>query len=139
MVTGLPLNIGGSEWVVIILLGLFLLFGTKKLPEASKTLGRVLGEYQKAKNTIQDELTKTTKMVTTPPIKLDGTTSTASASPARAVTTEVKADITTDAETSGPVVSEREKLEIVAKALEIEPRGKSTEELKQLISSKMNE
>lgn len=138
VITGIPLNIGGSEWVVIILLAMFLLFGAKKLPGVSKTLGRVIGEYQRAKNTIQDEITKTTKLVTEPPIKLDGTTSTLSTNPARAVNTEVKAEVTTNAETSGPVVSEREKLEIVAKTLEIEPRGKSTEELRQLISSKMN-
>ena len=159
MISDFSLNIGGSEWVVIILLGLFLLFGAKKLPQVSKSLGRVIGEYNRAKNTIQDEITNATKPFTTQP-KFDTTTPRL---PTRQETrsvgetkTETKTEATTDtavkAETStpsatsatdstmtSPVVSEREKLEVIARTLEIEPRGKSTDELKQLIASKMNQ
>lgn len=159
MVTDFSLNIGGSEWVVIILLGLFLLFGAKRLPQVSKSLGRVIGEYNRAKNTIQDEITNATKPFTTQS-KFDTTTPRL---PTRQETrsvgetkTETKTEATTDymvkAETSttpsttttdstmtSPVVSEREKLEVIARTLDIEPRGKSTDELKQLIASKMNQ
>ena len=158
MIPHLSLNIGGSEWVVIILLGLFLLFGAKKLPQVSKSLGRVIGEYQRAKNTIQDEITQATKPFTTPP-KFDrtprmptrseettpktesvapaGTNSDATASATASAT--VKPEATTSTTMTGPVVSEREKLEIIARTLDIEPRGKSTDELRQLIASKMNQ
>jgi len=139
VMTDLSLMIGGSEWVVIILLAMFLLFGAKKLPEVSRSLGRVMGEYQRARNTIQEEMSKATKAVNTPPFKLDGTTSTQSTNVVGTTNTEVKAEGTTNTAISGPVVSEREKLEIIARTLEIEPRGKSTEELRQLISSKMNQ
>ena len=30
------LNIVGSEWLIIVFVGILLLFGTKKLPEAGK-------------------------------------------------------------------------------------------------------
>ena len=144
MITDLSLDIGGSEWVIIILLGLFLLFGSKKLPQVSRGLGKVIGEYQRAKNEIQEEITKATRTVNNR-IKLDGTTSTIKAG---AITNTTKADeFTSTIKANGnpseainsPVGSEREKLEIIARTLEIEPRGKSTEELRQLISSKMNQ
>jgi sec-independent protein translocase protein TatA len=136
--------IGGSEWVVILLLAMFLLFGAKKLPEVSKSLGRVFGEYQRAKSTIQEEVTKYTRVANTSPFKLDGTTSTQSTTMSGATSMGNKVEAATTTTTinngiTGPVVSEREKLETIARTLEIEPRGKSTEELKQLISSKMNQ
>lgn len=138
MITDLSLQIGGSEWVVIILLAVFLLFGAKRLPQVSRSLGRVLGEYQRARNTVQEEITKVQRTVNTPPFKLDETKSTQPTNAGGTTSTEVKAETTTSDGITGPVVSEREKLEIVARALEIEPRGKSTAELKQLISSKIN-
>lgn len=138
MITDLSLQIGGSEWVVIILLAVFLLFGANKLPQVSKSLGRLMGEYQRARNTVQEEITKVQRTVHTPPFKLDETKSTQKTNAGGTTSTEVKAETTTSDGITGPVVSEREKLEIVARALEIEPRGKSTAELKQLISSKIN-
>lgn len=139
VLTDLSLMIGGSEWVVIILLAMFLLFGAKKLPEVSRSLGRVMGEYQRAKNTIQDEMARATKAVNTPPFKLDETASTQSTNVKGTTNTDVKTEGTTNTGISGPVVTEREKLETIARTLEIELRGKSTEELRQLISSKMNQ
>ena len=43
------LNIMGSEWMIIIFVALILLFGTNKLPEAGKKIGKMVGEYNKAK------------------------------------------------------------------------------------------
>lgn len=145
MITNLSLDIGGSEWVIIILLAIFLLFGSKKLPQVSRALGKVIGEYQRAKNEIQEEIARASKTVNNP-IKLDGTRSTTkvdgtvSATKADGTTsTATKAVGNPSEATNSPVGSEREKLEIIARTLEIEPRGKSTEELRQLISSKMNQ
>ncbi|MEM3085019.1 MAG: hypothetical protein QXP61_08020, partial [Nitrososphaerales archaeon] len=39
---------------------------------------------------------------------------------------------------NGPVASEREKLEAIAKALEINVQGKTDDELRHLISDKIN-
>ena len=39
------LNIIGTEWMIIIFVALVLLFGTNKLPEAGKKIGKMVGEY----------------------------------------------------------------------------------------------
>jgi len=50
-------SLGPSE--LIIILGIvLLLFGAKKLPELARGLGRGVREFQKAKNEIEDEITK---------------------------------------------------------------------------------
>lgn len=50
------LNIVGSEWIIIIFVALIALLGTNKLPDVTKKLGRVVGEYNKTKNEIQNQL-----------------------------------------------------------------------------------
>src|SRR5215831_9694442 len=50
------MEIGGSEWLIIILLALILLFGSKKIPELSRTLGRAAGEYQKAHQMVKNQI-----------------------------------------------------------------------------------
>lgn len=47
---GLP---GGSEWL-IILLGIIILFGAKKIPELMKGLGSGIKEFKKAASTEDD-------------------------------------------------------------------------------------
>jgi len=49
------LNIMGSEWIIIIFVALIVLLGTNRLPEVTKKLGKVVGEYSKAKNDIQKQ------------------------------------------------------------------------------------
>jgi len=41
------MSIGGSEWIIIELLVVILLFGSKKLPEFSRTIGKAMGEFEK--------------------------------------------------------------------------------------------
>jgi sec-independent protein translocase protein TatA len=49
---GMP---GGSE-VILILFIVLLLFGAKKLPELSRSLGKSLGEFKKGKEDLENEL-----------------------------------------------------------------------------------
>jgi len=49
---GMP---GGSE-ILLILFIVLLLFGAKKLPELSRSLGRSLGEFKKGKDDLEREL-----------------------------------------------------------------------------------
>lgn len=51
------LNILGSEWIIIILVALFALFGTNKLPDVAKKLGRTVGEFNKTRSEIQNQVT----------------------------------------------------------------------------------
>ncbi len=98
------LNIGGSEWIIIIFAALVLILGTNKLPEAAKKFGKAMNEYKKAKDGIQDQM----KDFSNENLKIDG-----------------------------PVESERQKLEMIAKNLGVDPKNKSDDELRNLISSKI--
>ena len=100
------LNIMGSECMIIIFVALILLFGTNKLPEAGKKIGKMVGEYNKAKTEMQNQIKDMTK-------------------------TEVD-NPTID----GPVQSERQKLEKMAQILKIKTENKSDVELKDAIDAK---
>jgi len=55
------LNIIGTEWIMIIFIALILLFGTKRFPEAAKKIGKIVGEYKKAKDTVEKQMKDVTK------------------------------------------------------------------------------
>jgi sec-independent protein translocase protein TatA len=102
------LNIIGSEWIIIIFVALILLFGTNKLPEAGKKIGKMVGEYNKAKNEMQNQI----KEYTNPNSKENNVS------------------------INGPVQTERQKLEYMAKSLGINIENKTDLELKQVIETK---
>ncbi len=54
------LNIIGTEWIIIIFIGLILLFGTNRFPDVAKKIGRLVGEYSNAKNQIENEMKNST-------------------------------------------------------------------------------
>ena len=100
------LNIMGSEWMIIIFVALILLFGTNKLPEAGKKIGKMVGEYNKAKTEMQNQISDITKTEPNNPT------------------------------INGPVQTERQKLEKMAQSLGINAENKSDLELKQTIDSR---
>jgi sec-independent protein translocase protein TatA len=55
------LNIIGSEWIIIIFIALILLLGTNRFPEAAKKIGKIVGEYKKAKDTVEKQMKDVTK------------------------------------------------------------------------------
>lgn len=100
------LNVGGSEWLIIIFVALVLILGTGKLPGTARKLGKAVNEYNKAKNEIQDQM----KDVTEESPKI-----------------------------SGPVETEREKLEMIAKSAGVKTEGKTDEEIRKNISAKIGQ
>jgi len=100
------LNIGGSEWMIIIFVALVLILGTGKLPGAAKKLGKAVNEYNKAKNEIQEQMKEVTE--DTPKI-------------------------------SGPVETEREKLEMIAKSAGIKIEEQTDDELRENIAAKIGQ
>jgi len=100
------LNIGGSEWMIIIFAAVVLILGTGKLPGVAKKIGKVVSEYNNAKSEIQQQMKEVTEEV--PKI-------------------------------SGPVETEREKLEMIAKSAGIKTEAKTNDELQKEISSKMGQ
>ena len=51
-VGGLP---GGMEWAVILLIAV-LLFGANKIPKLARSTGQAMGEFQRGREEIEDEL-----------------------------------------------------------------------------------
>lgn len=98
------LNILGSEWIIIVFVALLALLGTNRLPEVTKKLGRAIGEYNKSKNAIQNQLS----------------------------------GLSQNLNVTAPVQNERQKLEFMAKSIGVESAGKTDEELKKIIASKMS-
>ena len=100
------LNILGSEWIIIIFVALILILGTNQLPNAAKKLGKIVNEFNKAKNEVQDQM---------------------------------KGISNTNLDISGPLETERQKLEIIAKSLGVNVSEKSDDELRKIISGKMGQ
>ena len=109
--SALIMNIAGSEWIIIILFGLILLFGAKKLPQFSRTVGKAVGQYERAKEKFRHEMEQ-------------------AAENSRGDHRFPKI--------MGPVATERKKLESIATSLGIEDHASLTdEELRILISKRM--
>ena len=99
------LNIIGNDWIMIVLVALVLLLGTKRLPDATKKLARVMAQYDKTKNMVQEEIQK------------------------------AKGEFNINI--SGPVLSERQKLETLAKSLGVNVEGKTDDDLRNLVDTKL--
>ena len=50
-------SLGGQEMIIILVIVL-LLFGAKKLPELARGMGKSLGEFKKAKDEFEHEITR---------------------------------------------------------------------------------
>ncbi len=103
---GYSLDILGSEWIIIVLVALALLLGTNQLPSTAKKLGKIVNEFNRAKNEVQNQM---------------------------------KDISNTNLDISGPVETERQKLEMIAKSLGVNVAEKSDDELRKIISGKMGQ
>ncbi|HEV2193126.1 MAG TPA: twin-arginine translocase TatA/TatE family subunit [Nitrosopumilaceae archaeon] len=99
------LDIIGNEWMIIAFVAIILFLGTKRLPDVSRKIGKIMVEYNKTKNMVQNELQK--------------------------ATTSYNISV------QGPVETERQKLETIAKSLGIDYINKTDDELKNMIASKI--
>jgi sec-independent protein translocase protein TatA len=99
------LNIIGNDWIMIAIVAMALLLGTKRLPDATKKLARIMAQYDKTKNMVQEEIQK------------------------------AKGEFNINV--SGPVMSERQKLETLAKSLGVNPEGKTDDDLRNLVNAKL--
>jgi sec-independent protein translocase protein TatA len=51
-----PLLLQGSEWLIVIVIVVVLIFGASRIPTVAKSLGRASGEFQKGKVETEIEL-----------------------------------------------------------------------------------
>lgn len=109
------LDIGGSEWIIIVFVALVLILGTNKLPEAARKFGKAVNEFNKAKSGVDNQINDLQNQVK-----------------------EVKSQIS-NINVEGPVQNERQKLEQIAKSLGVDTNSKSDDELKKIIHSKIDQ
>lgn len=107
MLENYVMNVGGSEWLMIGLLVVILLFGSKKLPEFSRTIGKAVGEFEKMRNSTLTQKIDQDSNYLGPRV-------------------------------AGAVDNERHKLEVIAESLGIDYVNKDDEELRLLISDRIN-
>ncbi len=113
IITDFSLDIAGSEWFIIFIV-IVIVFVPKKMSGISKTLGKFVGEYEKTKAKLINEKNNLTQQAE-------------------------NFHIYKGPNIQGPIASEREKLEIIAKSLDIQYEDKSVDELRNLISIKLKE
>lgn len=49
------LQVGGTEWIWIVFLVVFFLFGSKKMPELARAFGKAMNEFQRGREEIERE------------------------------------------------------------------------------------
>ena len=49
-------GVGGVEWIIIVILFLALIFGSNKLPEVARGIGKAASEFEKAKSQMRREM-----------------------------------------------------------------------------------
>ncbi len=103
--TDFSLTIMGNDWIVIAFVALVMFLGTKRMPEASRKLGKIMGEFNKTKDSVQKEIQMARGEFGMP--------------------------------VQGPVNTERQKLEMIAKTLGIDHLNKTDDDLRNQISSKL--
>ncbi len=54
---------GPSEWLIIAIVAIVVIFGAKKIPELAQSLGKGIREFRKAARDIQEEVTDEVKKV----------------------------------------------------------------------------
>jgi sec-independent protein translocase protein TatA len=104
------LDIAGTEWFIIILTIIIVLVPSK-ITSISKTIGKFIGEYEKTKNSLIEEKNNLINNQSFENQKYKGPS------------------------IQRPISSEREKLEIIAKSLNLDIENKSDDELRNLIAS----
>lgn len=112
------MGIGGSEWIIIGLITIFLLFGSRKLPDMARHIGKAIGEYNNTKQTLLGEVNK---------VKINHNSS----------DHNNEKNLYFGKMIQGPVSTEREKLEKIAISLNIEYLDMSDDQLRLIILKKM--
>jgi len=63
-------QIGGTEWLWVIIVLIAVFFGAGKIPEIARSIGRATGEFQKGKMEIEREIAQATKELEKTPERL---------------------------------------------------------------------
>tara|TARA_B100001245_G_C22693203_1_gene338155 strand:+ start:77 stop:466 length:390 start_codon:yes stop_codon:yes gene_type:complete len=124
----MSLNIVGTEWIFIVLVVVILLFGSNRVPEVARSIGKALGEFHKGKAELEREIKAANDLAenevkSASDIVNPSSTSSASTSP-------IKVD--------SPVKTEEDKIKKIAQDLGLNSEGKSEDEIKKEIKDSLN-
>ena len=125
----------GMEWIIVIVVIILLLFGAKKIPELARSLGKARAEFSRGQSMVDKEIREAERKDREEEAKRERE----EAEARRKGAEEAKAPETGDDATKdvgGEVDPEVLK---AAKALGIEPKGKTEDELRILIDYKMKQ
>jgi len=138
-------QVGGIEWLWILLALLILFFGSKRLPEIARSLGRAFAEFQKGRMEIERELRAIQEEVMLPAKEVKSAVEEMK-SDVEKIKSDVKSlassQFTPTQESTKEVLKElksSEKLLEIAKSLNILTNGKTAQELKEEIKKKLDE
>ena len=70
MIEDFILNIGGTEWIWVLVVVVVLIFGAGKIPELARNIGKATGEFQKGKLEIEKEIAQAAKELDKTPERL---------------------------------------------------------------------
>lgn len=129
-------GIQGTEVIILLLIIVFLLFGSKKLPELAKSIGKATAELQRGKAEVQREILAAQETVSQPASEVKDTMY--SIGPA-ALSTPVQMLPAPINPTLRPTTSsgELERLRQIAKDLGIDVEGKGEQDIREEISHAM--
>mgnify|MGYP001196202099 CR=1 FL=1 len=127
----MSLNIVGTEWIFIVLVVVILLFGSNRVPEVARSIGKALGEFHKGKAELEREIKAANDLAenevksASDIVNPSSTSSTSSTS-----TSPIKVD--------SPVKTEEDKIKKIAQDLGLNSEGKSEDEIKKEIKDSLN-
>lgn len=119
----------GMEWIIVIVVIILLLFGAKKIPELARSMGRARAEFSRGQAMVEKEIREAERQDREEE-------AVRKREEARKRATEEKEPEDDEGEDDGDIDPE---LKSAAKALGIDPKGKTDEELKVLIKYKMEQ
>jgi len=117
------------EWIIVIIVIVLLLFGAKKIPELARSIGKARAEFSRGQAMVEKEIREAERQE-----RADESRRKREEERKRA--SEDKEEVGADEGEDNVVDPE---LRSAAKALGIDPEGKTDEELKVLIKYKMEQ
>ena len=123
----MSLNIVGTEWIFIVLVVVILLFGSNRVPEVARSIGKALGEFHKGKAELEREIKAANDLAETEVKSASDIVNPSSTSSTS--TPPIKVD--------SPVKSEEDKIKKIAQDLGLNSEGKSEDEIKKEIKDSL--
>jgi len=127
----------GMEWIIVIIVVVLLLFGAKKIPELARSMGRARAEFSRGQSMVEKEIREAERQEREEELRRKREEERRRAEEAKRAE-EGTAEEEDDEEEDDEDDIDPD-LKKAAKALDIDPKGKTEDELKVLIKYKMEQ